>query len=68
MPYGKFNSVAEVARKFDLEVSSNKPFINQLKIEIHASDFKKIAKKLNDDLNFINETTVCERIISEFNY
>lgn len=64
MPYGKFESVSEVARIFDIEVSGNKPFIEKLKIEIPKSDFKRIEKKLGDDLNFINETTICERIIS----
>ncbi|TGO02416.1 hypothetical protein PN36_25420 [Candidatus Thiomargarita nelsonii] len=59
MPYGKFESVSEVARIFDIEVSGNKPFIDKLKIEIPKSDFKRIEKKLGDDLNFINETTIC---------
>ena len=64
MPYGKFESVSEVARKFDIEVSANKPIVDKLKIEIPDSDFRRIEKKLADGLNFINETTICERIIS----
>lgn len=64
MPYGKFESISEVARIFDIEVSDNKPFVDKLKFEVFNLDFKRIEKKLADDLNFINETTICERIIS----
>ncbi len=64
MPYGKFKSVSEVARIFDIEVSGNKPFVDKLNIEVPSLDFKRIEKKLADDLNFINEITICERIIS----
>ena len=64
MPYGKFESISEVARLFDIEVSDNKTFVDKLKIDVPHLDFKRIEKKLSDDLNFINETTICERIIS----
>jgi hypothetical protein len=64
MPYGTFTSVAEVARKFDLEVSGNRSFVERLPIELPLHDFERIEKKLTDDLNFINEVTICERIIS----
>ncbi len=64
MPYGTFKSVAEIARLFDIEVGGSISFTGKLRIEISASDFKRIEKKLADDLNFINETTICERIIS----
>ena len=64
MPYGKFESVAEVARLFDIEVSANTTFVHELAIEVVTTDFNKIKKKLADELNFINETTICERIIS----
>ncbi len=64
MPYGKFESISEVARKFDIEVSDNTFFIEKLQIEIPDYHFKNFEKKLADDLNFINETTICERIIS----
>lgn len=64
MPYGKFESIAEVARKFDITVSGSVSFIERLKIEIPDYYFKNLEKKLLDDLNFINETTICERIIS----
>ena len=64
MPYGKFESIAEVARKFDIEVSGNRSFVERLQIEIPDYDLKRIAKKLTDDLSFINETTIFERIIS----
>ena len=64
MPYGKFKSIAEVARTFDIEISGNVEFVSRLQIDIPDYEFKKIEKKLADDLNFINETTICERIIS----
>lgn len=64
MPYGKFGSISEVARKFDIEVSGNTSFVERIHIEIPDYDLKRIEKKLTDDLNFINETTICERIIS----
>lgn len=64
MPYGAFKSVSEVARLFDIEVSDNKTFVDKLRIEIPVLDFKRINKKLRDDLSFINEITICERIIS----
>ena len=64
MPYGKFASIAEVARRFDITVSSNASFVERLAIAIPDYDLGRIEKKLTDDLNFINETTICERIIS----
>ncbi|MCI5192748.1 MAG: hypothetical protein D3915_06420 [Candidatus Electrothrix sp. AU1_5] len=64
MPYGTFGSVAEVARKFDITVSGNVSFIERTAIAIPAHDFIRIEKKLIDELNFINEPTICERIIS----
>ncbi|MCI5134442.1 MAG: hypothetical protein D3920_05070 [Candidatus Electrothrix sp. AW2] len=64
MPYGTFGSVAEVARKFDITVSGNVSFIERTAIAIPAHDFIRIEKKLIEELNFINEPTICERIIS----
>jgi len=64
MPYGKFESTSEVARLFDIEVSANKRFVDKLNIVIAESDFNRIETKLGDDFNFLNETTICERIIS----
>ena len=64
MPYGTFRSVSEVARIFDIAVGGSQPFAGKLKVEVPDSDFKRIKNKLADDLNFINETTICERIIS----
>jgi hypothetical protein len=64
MPYGKFESIADVARKFDIEVGGNTPFIEKLQIEIPDYHLKNFEKKLIDELNFINEVTICERIIS----
>ena len=64
MPYGKFESIADVARKFDITVSGSASFAKRLDITIPNYDFSRIEKKLIDELNFINEVTICERIIS----
>ncbi len=64
MAYGHFKSVSEVARLFDIEVRDNTLFVKPLNINILPADFKRIEQKLSDELNFINETTICERIIS----
>ena len=64
MPYGTFTSIAEVARKFDITVSGSVSFVERSAIAIPAHDFSRIEKKLIDELNFINEVTICERIIS----
>ncbi|MCK5898228.1 MAG: hypothetical protein KAG06_04075 [Methylococcales bacterium] len=64
MAYGHFKSVSEVARLFDIEVSDNKVFVETLDINIPLADFKRLEQKLSDKLNFFNETTICERIIS----
>lgn len=64
MPYGKFESIAEVARKFDITVSDSASFVERSEIAIPDYDFTRIEKKLIDELNFINEVTICERIIS----
>ncbi|MCK4492851.1 MAG: hypothetical protein KAU26_02250 [Methylococcales bacterium] len=64
MSYGHFKSVSEVARLFDIEVSDNTLFVEKLTLDILPADFKRIEQKLSDELNFINETTICERIIS----
>ena len=62
MSYGKFKSVSEVARKFKLKVKE-KPFIDKLEIEISKVYFSDIKVRLGDNMNFINEVTICERII-----
>ncbi len=62
MSYGNFKSVSEVARKFKLKVKE-KSFVNQLKIEISEFYFSDMMARLNDGMNFINEATICERII-----
>ena len=64
MPYGKFESIADVARKFDIAVIGSASFVKKSEIAIPDYDFSRIEKKLIDELNFINEVTICERIIS----
>ncbi|MCP4697892.1 MAG: hypothetical protein GY862_13730 [Gammaproteobacteria bacterium] len=62
MPYGNFKSVSKVARKFKLKVKG-KTFINRVEVEISEAHFSDIMARLSDSMNFINEVTVCERII-----
>ena len=62
MPYSKFESIEEVAARFDLEVV-DKDIIDMLDIEIPDYPFSEITKRLNDNMSFINEVTICEDII-----
>ena len=57
MPYGKFESIEEVAGKFDIEVADN-GIIDMLDIEIPDYPFSEITKRLNDSMSFINEVTI----------
>jgi hypothetical protein len=62
MPYSKFESIEEVAGRFDIEVV-DKNIIDMLDIEIPDYPFSEITKRLNDSMSFINEVTICEDII-----
>ncbi|MEK8019916.1 MAG: hypothetical protein VSS75_023845 [Candidatus Parabeggiatoa sp.] len=62
MPYSKFESIEEVAGRFDIEVV-DKGIIDMLDIEIPDYPFSEITKRLNDSMSFINEVTICEDII-----
>jgi hypothetical protein len=64
MAYGTFKTVEEVARKFDIEVANKTPFTRQKEFAVPESLFSLITENINDGLSFINETTICERIIS----
>ena len=62
MPYSQFESIEEVAGRFDIEVV-DKGIIDMLDIEIPDYPFSEITKRLNDSMSFINEVTICEDII-----
>ncbi len=64
MAYGSFKTVEEVARKFDIEVARKSSFIRQKELEVQEALFLLVTENIRDDLSYINETTVCERIIS----
>lgn len=64
MAYGKFNTVEEVATKFDIEVANKTAFVSQKEIQILEPMFVMIIENINDDISYINEYTICERIIS----
>ncbi|KOR32422.1 hypothetical protein TI05_07325 [Achromatium sp. WMS3] len=62
MPYSQFETIEEVADKFDIEVT-DKNIIKMLEIEIAHYPFSEITNRLQDSMSFINETTICEDII-----
>ncbi len=64
MAYSKFKTVEEVARKFDIEVANKTAFTSQKEINVLESLCSMVTENINDDISFINETAVCERIIS----
>ncbi len=64
MAYSHFKIVEEVAKKFEIEVAKKTAFVNQKEIHILEALFSIITENLNDDISFVNEVTICERIIS----
>ena len=64
MAYSHFKTVEEVAKTFDIEVAKKTAFINQKEIHIVEPLFSIMTESLNDDISFVNEVTICERIIS----
>jgi len=62
MSYGDFKTIDEVVEKFDLKVVSE-PFIERLPIKIDSYPFEKINGKVQNEMSFINEVTICEDII-----
>ncbi|MCI5130283.1 MAG: hypothetical protein D3904_01885 [Candidatus Electrothrix sp. EH2] len=64
MAYGNFQSVEEVARKFDIEVAGKTAFTGQKEFEVQDALFQLVTENIRDDLSYINETSICERIIS----
>lgn len=64
MSYGTFKTIEEVARTLDLEVGERTPFIGQKELQVSECMFSMVAENISDSLSFVNETTICERIIS----
>lgn len=64
MVYGTFKTVAEVARTFDIAAGERESFIGQKEIRVPECLFSMIAENISDSLSFVNEITICERIIS----
>jgi hypothetical protein len=63
MAYGTFNSVAEVATIFDIEVADATAFVKTKKLEISEILFSIIEDNLRDKINYISEYAICETII-----
>jgi len=64
MSYGNFKTVAEVARKFDIEVVDDF-FVEQKTIRIAEIHLSELTQKLNSSMNYINEFTICETMESQ---
>jgi uncharacterized protein with ATP-grasp and redox domains len=64
MAYGTFKTVEEVARTFDIAAGERTSFIAQKEIKVPECLFSMIAENISDSLSFINETTICELIVS----
>ena len=64
MSYGTFKTVEEVAKKFDIEVAKKNPITRQKPFQVPNQLFSSLTETLNDRTSFINEVTICERIIS----
>ncbi len=64
MAYSIFKTVEEVARTFDITAGERKTFIGQKKMQVPECLFSMIAENISDSLSFVNETTICERVIS----
>ena len=63
MPYGKFDSVEQVARLFSIKVNDN--FVAGSKpVELPKPLLLSIRTKLLDSLSFRNEATICNKIIT----
>ena len=63
MPYGKFESVEQVARIFSIKVKDD--FVAGSKsIELPDRLLQNISTKLLDSLSFRNEATICNKVIT----
>jgi len=63
MPYGKFESVEQVARIFSIKVK-DASMINSKSIKISELFLNNLKGKLSDSLSFRNEATICNKIIT----
>ncbi|CAK8711811.1 Type I restriction enzyme R protein N-terminal domain-containing protein [Candidatus Electrothrix laxa] len=63
MPYGKFESVEQVARIFSIKVKDD--FVAGSKsVELPDQLLQNISTKLMDSLSFRNEATICNKVIT----
>jgi len=63
MPYGKFESVEQVASIFSIKVK-DASIINGKSIEISESLLNNIKRRLLNSLSFRNEATICNKVIT----
>lgn len=63
MAYGTFNSIAEVAKKFDIEVADKSDFFKEKELATPDVLFSMVEKNLKDKTNYISEYAICETLI-----
>ncbi len=64
MSYSQFKTIEEVAQKFDIEVTDKILFVSEKEMTVSEYLVSMIIENMNDNISFINEITICERIIS----
>ncbi|MCK5728733.1 MAG: hypothetical protein KAH08_05880 [Methylococcales bacterium] len=64
MSYDHFKTVQEVAQKFDITLHHKTAFMEEKQITVLDALSLIISENIDDEISFINEMTVCERIIS----
>ena len=63
MSYGKFKSIEEVARKFDIEVANKSAFFDEIELIIPDILFSMVKKNLSDKTSYVSEHAICDAII-----
>ena len=63
MSYGKFKTIAEVAIKFDIEVSGGVTFLNEKKLKVVDALFSMVEENLTDKTNYVSEYAICDALI-----
>ncbi len=63
MPYGKFETIEQVADTFALEVT-REAFIATKPFEVDDIILNMLRRRLLEDANFVNEQAICQHIIT----
>ena len=63
MAYGTFESVEEVATKFDIKVADREIFFTSKELSVPKILFSMVEKKLRDKTSYVSEYAICETLI-----